>query len=325
MHHDDIHPILKYPRTPHLEGSRLQPGDSAADQARCSLAGRHVVIEEKLDGANAGLSFSGAADLLLQSRGHYLTGGGRERQFNLFKQWAAAHEARLLHALEDRYVMYGEWTYSKHSVFYDCLPHHFHEFDVYDRREGVFLSTPRRHALLGGSPVLSVPVLYAGPMPAPRKMERGRRAKKNRGEVLTPRLCRPFWTAARIMAAPSCRTGWRRAWISMPSALRDLGIAGAAHDVRAGRAGSRLSRPGKMRMENRELPGAQRTPAEQAKPPQEPAITARAMCGRIPAWWSTPCCNRPTIWRRRRTSAACCSSPRCCTTWPSIAPPWWIR
>ena len=59
--------------------------------------------------------------------------------------------------------MYGEWTYSKHSVFYDCLPHHFHEFR--DRREGVFLSTPRRHALLGGSPVLSVPVLYAGPMP----------------------------------------------------------------------------------------------------------------------------------------------------------------
>lgn len=167
MHHDDIHPILKYPRTPHLEGSRLQPGDSAADQAPlASLVGRHVVIEEKLDGANTGLSFSGAADLLLQSRGHYLTGGGRERQFNLFKQWAAAHEARLLHALEDRYVMYGEWTYSKHSVFYDCLPHHFHEFDVYDRREGVFLSTPRRHALLGGSPVLSVPVLYAGPMPA---------------------------------------------------------------------------------------------------------------------------------------------------------------
>ena len=47
MHHDDIHPILKYPRTPHLEGSRLQPGDSAADQAPlASLAGRHVVIEE---------------------------------------------------------------------------------------------------------------------------------------------------------------------------------------------------------------------------------------------------------------------------------------
>ncbi|MFJ1302210.1 RNA ligase family protein [Pseudomonadota bacterium AL_CKDN230030165-1A_HGKHYDSX7] len=159
--------ILKYPRTPHLEGSRLQAGDDASDQiALQALAGRHAVIEEKLDGANTGVSFSAAGELRLQSRGHYLSGGARERQFNLFKQWAVAHEARLLALLEDRYVMYGEWTFSKHSVFYDCLPHHFHEFDIYDRRDDCFLSTPRRHALLAGAPVLPVPALYVGPMPA---------------------------------------------------------------------------------------------------------------------------------------------------------------
>lgn len=159
--------LLKYPRTPHIEGSRLQVGDDASDQvALQALAGRRVVIEEKLDGANTGVSFSAAGELRLQSRGHYLAGGARERQFNLFKQWAVAHEARLLALLEDRYVMYGEWTFSKHSVFYDRLPHHFHEFDIYDRRADCFLSTPRRHALLAGAPVLPVPVLYAGPMPA---------------------------------------------------------------------------------------------------------------------------------------------------------------
>lgn len=159
--------LLKYPRTPHIEGSRLQAGDDAMDQAAVkSLSGRHVVIEEKLDGANTGISFDGSAGLLLQSRGHYLSGGARERQFNLLKQWAVAQEARLLEVLEDRYVMYGEWTFSKHSVFYDCLPHHFHEFDIFDRREAVFLSTARRQALLQDSPVLPVPVLYAGLMPA---------------------------------------------------------------------------------------------------------------------------------------------------------------
>ena len=158
--------ILKYPRTPHLEGSRLQPGDEG--QGHVSLAalqGRHAVIEEKLDGANVGLSFTSGGELLLQSRGHYLSGGGRERQFALFKQWASAHEARLLGLLEDRYVMYGEWLFAKHSVSYDRLPHYFCEFDVYDRAEGVFLSTPRRHALLAGSPVVSVPVLHAGRLP----------------------------------------------------------------------------------------------------------------------------------------------------------------
>lgn len=163
-------PLLKYPRTPHLEGSRLQDGDTCADQVSvASLAGRYAVIEEKLDGANSAISFSDAAELLLQSRGHYLVGGASERQFNLLKPWAAAHEDRLLGLLEDRFVMYGEWAYSKHSVFYDKLPHFFNEFDIYDRARDQFLSTRRRHAMLQGSPVLSVPVLYAGLMPTQAK------------------------------------------------------------------------------------------------------------------------------------------------------------
>lgn len=160
------HTLLKYPRTPHLAGSRLQAGDDAMDAIPLeALAGCHVVIEEKLDGANAALSFNEAGELHLQSRGHFLSGGGSERQFNLFKPWARAHEARLLSLIEDRYIVYGEWAYAKHSVFYDRLPHYFHEFDVYDRQLGQFLSTPRRRQMLAGSPLVSVPVLYEGPMP----------------------------------------------------------------------------------------------------------------------------------------------------------------
>jgi hypothetical protein len=159
-------PLLKYPRTAHLEGSRLQAGDSDDGQTPLSaLHGRHVVIEEKLDGANAAVSFTSAGELLLQSRGHYLAGGAGERQFNLFKHWAAAHEAALLERLEDRYVMYGEWCFAKHSCWYDRLPAFFLEFDIYDRQAQRFLSTPARHALLAGSPVLPVPVLYEGEMP----------------------------------------------------------------------------------------------------------------------------------------------------------------
>lgn len=157
--------ILRYPRTVHLEGSRLQDGDERQYQRLADLVGRHAVIEEKLDGANTGISFTSGGRLLLQSRGHYLQGGARERQFTLFHQWARAHEDALLERLEDRYVMYGEWVFAKHSVWYDQLPHYFHEFDVWDRVERCFLSTPCRRALLQGAPVLSVPVLYEGDMP----------------------------------------------------------------------------------------------------------------------------------------------------------------
>ena len=158
--------LFRYPRTPHLEGSRLQDGDEDHDHVPYRhLAGLHLVVEEKLDGANTGISFSPSGELLLQSRGHYLVGGGRERQFNFVKAWAAAHTDWLLGRLEDRYVMYGETLTKKHSVFYDALPHHFFEFDVLDRHSGDFLSTDARRALLADGPVLSVPVLYEGVAP----------------------------------------------------------------------------------------------------------------------------------------------------------------
>ena len=72
--------LYKYPRTPHVEGSRLQPGDEDLRQIPFdTIKNRHLVIEEKCDGANSAVSFDADGELLLQSRGHYLTGGYRER------------------------------------------------------------------------------------------------------------------------------------------------------------------------------------------------------------------------------------------------------
>src|SRR5258708_13070509 len=85
--------IYKYPRTPHLDGSRYQPGDDdLTSVAFDSLKGRFIVVEEKVDGANAGISFTANGQLLLQSRGHFLIGGGREKHFNLFQTSATPHQ-----------------------------------------------------------------------------------------------------------------------------------------------------------------------------------------------------------------------------------------
>ena len=155
--------LKKYPRTPHLEGSRLQPGDEDLSQIPFScIRGRHLVVEEKIDGANSAISFEADGQLRLQSRGHYLTGGYRERHYNLMKQWANAHREALFAVLGTRYILYGEWMYAKHTVYYDKLPHFFFEFDIFDRQEEVFLSTARRHAMLKDLPVVSVPVLKEG-------------------------------------------------------------------------------------------------------------------------------------------------------------------
>ncbi len=155
--------IIKYPRTPHIVGSRLQPGDEDLSQIPFSvIQNKFIVIEEKVDGANTAISFSDEGELLLQSRGHYLTGGYRERHYNLFKTWANLHKEELFQILGHRYILYGEWLYAKHSVYYDKLPHYFLEFDIFDKEKKIFLDTETRHQILQGSCIKSVPVLGKG-------------------------------------------------------------------------------------------------------------------------------------------------------------------
>jgi hypothetical protein len=193
-----MNPIRKYPRTHHLAGSRLQPGDEDLDSVpMAELEGRHVVVEEKMDGANCAVSFAADGGLLLQSRGHYLTGGGRERQFDLFKSWARSLADRLFGVLGGRYVLYGEWLYAKHTIYYDALPHYFLEFDVLDAETGEFLDTPRRAELLAGLPVTPVRVLFAGRFPG----EAALRALVGPSHFVTP-------GAADRLREDTARLGW---------------------------------------------------------------------------------------------------------------------
>jgi RNA ligase len=165
--------LHKYPRTHHIEGSGIQKGDEELNVFPFrTLAGKHLVIEEKMDGANSAVSFDSDGRLLLQSRGHYLVGGPREKQFHLLKKWANTYTTALAETLSDRYVMYGEWLYAKHTLFYTDLPHYFMEFDMYDTLTDEFLSTERRKILLAPLPfVASVKVLYEGCIPDLRALQ----------------------------------------------------------------------------------------------------------------------------------------------------------
>lgn len=156
--------IYKYPRTRHIEGSRKQRGDEDLKSVPFKeVKGRYLVLEEKMDGANCGISFDTKGHMRLQSRGHFLNGGYGERQFDLLKLWARTFQPALWQVLGSRYVMYGEWMFAKHTVFYDRLPHYFMEFDIFDKETGRFFSTRKRRELLAQAPfVHSVLVLDQG-------------------------------------------------------------------------------------------------------------------------------------------------------------------
>ena len=155
--------FVKYPRTPHLFGSRgtaddkrLGPRESAAFVADPTL-----IVEEKLDGTNVGIHFTAAGRVVLQCRGHEIT-AGMHPQYDLFKQWATATRPTLEALLADGRILYGEWLYAKHSVQYRGLPHYFFEFDIYDKRRAAFLDLRTRLTLLDGTGIHTVPVLHRG-------------------------------------------------------------------------------------------------------------------------------------------------------------------
>ena len=156
-------PLYRYPRTKHVEGSAIQPGDDDLDLVPfAELCGDHVVVSEKIDGANAAVSFTDCGRLLLQSRSRYLDDVALSGPYAGFREWAQWHEDALWPVLGDRYVMFGEWVLTKQTVFYDALPNAFLELDVMDKETGAFLSTARRRLLLRGLPIVSAPVLAEG-------------------------------------------------------------------------------------------------------------------------------------------------------------------
>jgi hypothetical protein len=145
--------LLKYPRTPHIFGSGIGKDDDPDTIPHSELFNKYLVIEEKIDGASSGLSFNQDCELMLQCRGHYLLGNGDWPEFDQFKVWGNTFKDQIFDTLSDRYIMYGEWMSAFHSVFYDALPHFFMEFDIYDRKEEVFLDTKRRHEMISKMPM----------------------------------------------------------------------------------------------------------------------------------------------------------------------------
>jgi hypothetical protein len=155
--------FVKYPRTPHLSGSTGTDDDRHLDAAdsKSFLSDPSLIVEEKIDGTNVGIHFTTAGKMVLQCRGHLIT-EGMHPQYDLFKQWAVVKRVTLEERLTDQFILFGEWMYARHSVYYRKLPHFFFEFDIYDKDSESFLNLDRRLDLLEGTGIHTVPVIHTG-------------------------------------------------------------------------------------------------------------------------------------------------------------------
>ncbi|MCX6879367.1 MAG: RNA ligase family protein [Verrucomicrobia bacterium] len=156
--------FFRFPHTPHLAwlgaGSPRDDKVMSPAEARSLLAGE-VVVEEKLDGANLGISAGSDGVLRFQNRGQYLQ-APFSGQFARLASWLPAREAALADALGESLILFGEWCAARHSLDYTELPDWFLAFDVYDRKEGCFWSTTRRNILAGQLDICTVPPIFIG-------------------------------------------------------------------------------------------------------------------------------------------------------------------
>lgn len=144
-----------------MPGVDIRGDKVLTESERDAFLTHEVTVEEKVDGANMGLSFDAHGNIRAQNRGAYLhlpCSG----QWKKLGEWLAIHTDTLFEHLSDRYILFGEWCYAQHSIFYDRLPDWFLAFDIYDREAGRFLATARRDRLLYEMHIPKVPGIARG-------------------------------------------------------------------------------------------------------------------------------------------------------------------
>jgi hypothetical protein len=163
--------LIKYPRTTHLFDSGgtsttvddlILPDLSHILPLLCD-GHANVIVEEKVDGANLGISMCPVTHkLLVQNRSHYISGQGDHAQFHRIPEWVEEHRQTLTQILQGgNRILYGEWVVARHSIPYQRLPGMFVAFDILDKQRGRFFSRRRFHSLMQDSRIPVAPVIQA--------------------------------------------------------------------------------------------------------------------------------------------------------------------
>lgn len=156
--------FFRFPHTHHLIW--LGEGEPRGDKVLLphevtEMLREEIIVEEKLDGANLGISLDENGELRAQNRGSYLevpfTG-----QFSRLNSWLGQYGHIFKSHLTPDLILFGEWCAAQHSLDYHALPDWFLLFDVYDRNQGAFWSIARRDGLALELGIALVPELTRG-------------------------------------------------------------------------------------------------------------------------------------------------------------------
>ncbi|TIA30213.1 hypothetical protein D6C79_09723 [Aureobasidium pullulans] len=158
--------IDKFPRTRHLYNAGSATRDDlilTSSDAEAFLNSSDpsitLTIEEKVDGANLGISLDSSGNFKVQNRSHYVNSKSHA-QFKKLDRWLEDHYEGLITVLQvdepGKWILYGEWLFAKHSIHYTSLPDMFLAFDLFDTEQGTFLSREALSTRLSGTNIHQV-------------------------------------------------------------------------------------------------------------------------------------------------------------------------
>lgn len=123
--------------------------------------GDHIVIQEKIDGANAAIRYNAKTnEIVAQSRKNILGLGNNLRGF---WEWSQTLDKEIVASvLYDNLICFGEWLVP-HSVKYpDERYNHFYVYDIYDTKTQKYLPQSTVEAEADILNLTYVPVFYDG-------------------------------------------------------------------------------------------------------------------------------------------------------------------
>jgi len=155
----------KFPRTPHIFdlGSTTRDDLHLDSELVKKMLSNKVTIEEKVDGANLGISLDEYNLFVCQNRGKYVN-SSTQNQFRYLDAFLENHRADLYEILssDDKPILFGEWVYAKHGIYYDKLPSYFIAFDIYSQTEGKFYSREKFYSVLEETAIQKVSKIFTG-------------------------------------------------------------------------------------------------------------------------------------------------------------------
>ena len=154
----------KFPRTPHIYGSiHIEKGDSVLNKesSEILLRSQKLLLQEKVDGSNIGISFDNNGNPIFQNRGQVIN-PKEDIEFHKLRDWYDLNDGNLFDLLGENEILFGEWLYYTHTIPYDRLPSFFMAFDILNREKEKFIRHTSLRERLKGSGIEILPVIRQG-------------------------------------------------------------------------------------------------------------------------------------------------------------------